>query len=145
MGLMDWHVSMLELMLKATIPLNPLEPVTVTVDCPDEPARISDGETATAEMEKSGGGGITTSIMFRIFGGLVEDIVVPVTLMVYDPGGVVESTVTVRTAGVEASMDEGTRLVVIPDGRPGATAKFTLPANPLKAFKLIVAVECPVC
>ena len=101
MGLMAWHVSPLETGWKVTIPLNPLAPVIVITDCPFEPARISEGETVAAEMEKSGIGAIT----FRgMFSGLVNDPCIPVTLIVYDPRPAVESAVTVKTMVVEESM-----------------------------------------
>ena len=142
MGLMGWHVRPPGTIWKVTIPLNPFEPAIVITDCPYEPARISEGETAPADMEKSGTGAITYRGMFS---GLVKDPCVPVTLIVYDPGAAVESAVTDNTTVVRESTVMWLKFAVIPEGRFGAMARFTLPVKPLNAFKLTVAAAIPPC
>ena len=48
----------------ATVPVKPFRAVTVIVDMPDAPARISLGVTAPADMENSGAGagGVTSML-----------------------------------------------------------------------------------
>ena len=111
---MDSHVSPPESTLKPTIPLNPLEPVTVMIDCPLEPAIISMGETWPAEMEKSGAGAVIVRPILR---DLNNDPDVPVTPIVYIPGAADESALTVKTAMVEESMEALSKTAVTPDGR----------------------------
>lgn len=116
------------------------------IDCPyepadGEPARISEGETAPAEMEKSGG----AATLRGILKGLVNEPTVPVKLILYDPSAAVESAVTSITAGVDDSIVAELKPVVTPDGRLDATARVTFPVKPLNGFKLTVDMAIPPC
>jgi len=99
--------------VSATAPLNPPETVLVTLLVPFEPC-ATETEVGEAEIAKAGAA-VTVRATVEVF---VVPPPVPVTVIVYVPGAVVEATVMVSVELPEpgAAMDEGLKLSVTPDG-----------------------------
>jgi len=117
------------LRLRLTLPVNPLEGVTVMVSLELElTATLMVPEAAPSENVPDGLVEFTTSVTVVEW---VKLPLVPVIVKVYVPAGVVLAVVMAIVDDPEAVTELGVNVAVAPEGRPEAL-KPTVPLNPVE-------------